>query len=317
MTIEKRSSLFILAACFLWATDLLVRYPITLKMGYTSIVLIESLIGVLFLLPWLLKNGLSEFKKFSKNDWLLSAFLGGVGMTLAGFLFTFCIQRATPGTFSFFQIFQPLFVVYLAHRFLREKVDNLYFFWGIWAIFSALLMYSQDIELALIGGDLFSYPLETFIALGVMLIWGFCTIAAKKLLTKHSATSVVAARWIFALISALVFAVYYKHEQTPWEIVFEADYVWRFVYISLVAGLASMYLYYSGFKGMEASKVSFIELSYPALGMVFSAVYTFEQLTFLQAIGFISFALFITLMISGKQFLPKITHSRSTRSPQT
>jgi drug/metabolite transporter (DMT)-like permease len=316
MMIEKRSSLFILAACFLWASDLLVRYPITLKMGYTSIVLIESMIGVIFLLPWLLKNGVKEFKNYSKNDWLLSMFLGGVGMTVAGFLFTFCIQRATPGTFSFFQIFQPLFVVYLAHRFLKEKVDNLYFFWGIWVILSALLMYSQDIELALIGGDLFSYPLETLIALGVMGIWGLCTITAKKLLEKHSPISVVAVRWIFALFFALGFGVFYKHEVTPWEIVFETEYIWRFFYIALVAGLTSMTFYYSGLKKMEASKVSFIELTYPALGMVFSSVYTFDQLTFLQSIGFISFLIFITLMISGRQILPMIT-TKSQRSPQT
>ncbi|GEM_PF-2225899 len=307
---EKRNSLFILVACFLWATDLLVRYPITLKMGYTSIVLIESFIGLLFLLPWLIKNGRKEFKKFSKIDWILSAFLGGVGMTVAGLLFTFCIQRASPGTFSFFQIFQPLFVVYLASRFLKEKVDNLYFFWGIWVIFSAVLMYSQDIELALIEGDLFSYPLETLIALGVMGIWGLCTIAAKKLVETHSVMSILTVRWFFAFVFALIFSMAYKHEATPWEIVFETEYIWRFIYISLVAGIFSMYFYYSGFKGMEVGKVSFIELAYPALGMVFSSVYTFEQLTFLQALGATSFVIFITLMISGRHFLPHLGNTR-------
>ncbi|MFY7993367.1 MAG: DMT family transporter [Bacteriovoracaceae bacterium] len=314
MTIEKRSSLFILAACFLWATDLLVRYPITLKMGYTSIVLIESFIGVVFLLPWFFKNGIRELRLFSLTDWGLSAFLGAVGMTAAGLLFTFCIQKASPSTFSFFQIFQPLFVVYLAHRFLKEKSDNLYFFWGIWVIVSALLMYSQDIELSLIGGDLLSYPLETIIALGVMMIWGLCTIAAKKLLVKHSATSIVGVRWFFAFVAALGFNVFYQTETTPWTIVFETDYVWRFFYISVVAGLCSMAFYYSGLKKMEVGKVSFIELAYPALGMIFSAIYTFEQLTFLQAIGATSFVIFITLMISGRQFLPLLSSTKIQQS---
>lgn len=243
-------------------------------------------------------------------------FVGGIGMTVAGFLFTFCIQRATPGTFSFFQIFQPIFVLFLAHRFLKEKMDHLYFFWGVWVIFSALLMYSQDIELSLIGGDLFSYPLETSIAVGVMLIWGLCTVATKKLLTKHSPTSIVAVRWIFAFIFSLVFVIFYQDDQTSWEMIFDISYSWRFFYISIVAGLISMYFYYTGLKEMEASKVSFIELSYPALGMVFSAIYTFDQLTFLQAIGLISFALFITLMISGRQILTLIG-PKSQRSPQT
>lgn len=315
MTFEKRNSFFILAACFLWATDLLVRYPITLKLGYTSIVLIESALGVIFLIPWLMKNGIREFKKYSAKDWALSVLLGGVGMTVAGLLFTFCIQRATPGTFSFFQIFQPLFVVYFAHIFLKEKIDNMYFFWGIWIILSALLMYSQDIELSLIGGDLFSYPLETLVALGVMIIWGLCTIAAKNLLQRHSTTSVVVGRWIFAFIFALIFS-FFKHEPTPWALALESDFVLRFFYISIVAGIISMSFYYAGLKNMKVGKVSFLELTYPALGMIFSAIYTFEALTFLQALGAVSFFIFITLMISGNQFLSLLgpKPGRSARS---
>ncbi len=81
----------------------------------------------------------------------------------------------------------------------------------------------------------------------------------------------------------------------------EADFMLRFLFIGFVAGVVSMYLYYSGLKLMSAGQVSFIELSYPALGMIFSALYTFEALTMLQIIGSASFFAFISLMISRQK----------------
>lgn len=298
MKLERRSSLYILVACLLWALDLLVRYPITLKMGYVSIVFIESFIGLFLVTPWLIKNGRKKLSKFSKNDWFLAVFLGGVGMSVAGYLSTACIQKATPGTFAFFQIFQPVFVVVMAHLLLKEKLDNLYLYWGIWVLFSAVLIFSQDLELIFTGQDFILS--DILIALSTMLIWGFCTIAAKKLLKNHSPEALVAVRWFFAFIFAVVILVA-EGENPAFDILLQWEVGVRFLFIGAIAGIASMYFYYSGLKNLAAGKVSFFELSFPAFGMIFSAIYTFESLTIFQVAGATSFFMFLLFMLSRQE----------------
>lgn len=296
MNLERKSSFLILAACLLWATDLLVRYPLTLKMSFVSIVFLESLIGLLFISPWLLKN-FSSLKGLTKKDWLITVFIGGVGMSIAGYLQTACIQKATPGLFSFFQIFQPLFVIYMAHIFLREKVDNMYVYWGIWVVLSAILMFSVDLELMLASEIIFS---DMLIALSTMLIWGLCTILAKKFLQHHSPLILVSLRWFFAFAFSSVILLA-EGERINTSLLFQWDLMVRFVFIGVIAGIFSMYLYYSGLKNMQAGKVSFIEISYAAFGMIFSAIYTFESLTFFQLLGASSFFAFLILFLSRSE----------------
>lgn len=297
MNLERRSSILILCACLLWAVDLLVRYPITLKMSFVSIVFLESLIGLVVVAPFMLRNFV-ELKQLKKRDWMIAAFIGGIGMTVAGYLTTVCIQKATPGLFSFFQIFQPLFVIYMAHIFLKDKVDNMYVYWGIWVVLSAILMFSVDLEL-MFGSSEFIFS-DILIALSTMLIWGMCTILSKKFLTKNSALTLVSLRWFFAFIFSTAFLMMEK-ETLPTEFLFQPDIITRFLFIGIVAGLFSMYLYYSGLKYMSPGKVSFIEISYSAFGMIFSAIYTFEGLTFFQLLGASSFFAFIILFLSRQE----------------
>jgi uncharacterized membrane protein len=294
MNLERRSSLLILGACLLWAVDLIVRYPITLKMSFVSIVFIESLIGLIFIMPFLLKN-FREIKQLSKFEWAIAVFIGGIGMTVAGYLQTACIQKATPGLFSFFQIFQPLFVIYLAHVFLREKVDNMYVYWGIWVILSAILMFSVDLELMFSGSEIiFS---DILIAFTTMLIWGMCTILSKKFLMKRGAVTLVGLRWFFALLFSSVFLVL-EQEKLPLDIIYQPETAFRFLFIAVIAGIFSMFVYYSALKKMSPGKVSFLEISYSAFGMILSAMYTFNGLTFFQLLGATSFFAFIILFIS-------------------
>lgn len=302
MNLERKSSLLILFACLLWAIDLLVRYPISLQMSFVSIVFIESLIGLLFITPVLVKN-FQEIKNLSLKEWLIAAFIGGVGMSIAGYLQTACIQKATPGLFSFFQIFQPLFVIYIAHLFLKEKVDNMYVYWGIWVVLSAILMFSVDLEIMLASEFIFT---DMLIALSTMLIWGLCTILAKRFLQKRKAVTLVGLRWFFAFIVSSVILMA-ENESVPTQVLFEGDILARFFFISVIAGLVSMALYYSGLKHIPAGKVSFIEISYAAFGMIFSAIYTFESLTFFQFIGAASFFAFIGLFLSrGESSYPAV-----------
>lgn len=312
MNNERKSSLLIILACLLWALDLVVRYPVTLKMNFVSIVFMESFIGFLFVSPWLLKN-IKQLGKLATKDWMIALFIGGIGMAVAGYLQTVCIQKATPGLFSFFQIFQPLFVIYVAHKILREKIDNMYIYWGIWVVLSAILMFSVDLELMLASEIMF---VDILIALSTMLIWGFCTVLGKMFLKNHSATMLVSLRWAFAFIFSTVFLIV-EGETLPMTTILEKDTLMRFMFMGGIAGIGSMLMYYKGLREVEAGKVSFIEISYSAFGMIFSAIYTFEGLTFFQMIGAVSFFAFVVLFLSRQDFMrPTVRAREAGRFPQ-
>jgi drug/metabolite transporter (DMT)-like permease len=294
MILERKSALFILSACLLWGLDLVIRYPVTLELGFTAIVFLESLIGLVLLFPWVLRNH-RKFRALRRSDWLSAIFIGGIGMTVAGYLQIACIQKATPGLFSFFQVFQPLFVIFVAWLFLRERVDNLYYFWGVWVILSALLMFSVDLGLML---DSEIVPQDMLIALSTMLIWGLCTVLAKRLLRRHSPGVLVSLRWIFAFLFSLVLLAVEGPEGVGK--LSEPDTALRFLYMTAV-GVGSMFLYYAGLRNIFASKATLIEISYAAFGMIFSALYTFEALGLLQILGAGSFFAFIALLLSREE----------------
>ncbi len=291
MIIQRKSAIFILSACLLWGLDLVIRYPVTLKMGFTTIVFIESFFGLVLLSPWIFKHR-HEFRALKRSEWLIAAFVGGFGMTVGGYLQIVCIQKATPGLFSFFQIFQPLFVIFAAWLFLKERVDNLYYFWGVWVILSALMMFSVDLTLMY---DSEIIPQDILIALTTMLIWGLCTLLAKRFLSQHSPMVLVSLRWVFGLAFCVGLLVY--EGGANFGDLSEVGIWWRFFYM-IVGGVGSMALYYSGLKNVLASKATLIEISYAAFGMIFSSIYTFEALSFLQTLGAGSFFAFITLLLS-------------------
>jgi drug/metabolite transporter (DMT)-like permease len=298
MVIERKGSFLILAACFLWGVDLLVRYPVTLKLSFEVIVLAESFTGLIFTAPYLLRH-CRELRYLSSGDWMLATFIGGVGMSIAGYLQTACIQRATPGLFSFFQIFQPVFVLYLAHKVLKELIYSIYVYWGAWIILSAVLMFSVDLSLMFSSEIIFT---DIFIALTTVMIWGMCTIFAKLFLRRHSPSLLVSLRCLFAFLFSLALLFLGGHDFKIQEFFIE-DYPFRFLYMGGMAGVISMALYYRGLKWIDAGKVSVLEVSYAAFGMILSALYTFESLNALQSIGAFSFFAFLFLFLSRQEFL--------------
>lgn len=297
MNIERKSYLFILLASLLWAMDLIVRYPITLKLSYMQIVFVESLIGIILVTPWLITHRSELLAKLNLKDIGLFVFLGGFGMTLAGYFSTISIHEDTPGTFSFFQLLGPFIVIWGAKVFLKERISRTYFYWGACFLVSAMMIFSQDLFLIFSNNE---FNHRSYLSgLGAVLIWGGCTIAAKKLLQTYSVMTLVSMRWIFAFFFALGFILFSK-EGLPYHVLTDLKMMERFGLMSIVAGILGMFLYYSGLKNLRAGKVSFLELSFPAFGMILSSFYTFEELTFLQIIGAIAFFGFIGFIFFKK-----------------
>lgn len=311
--LEKIHPAFVIIfACFLWATDIFVRYPVTLELESQHIIFFENLIGLLVFLPFLTKVRVKEIKSITKKELLLVGFLALFGSTLAGYFFNISIQQASPNTFAFLQVFQPLFVVLLASYFLKEKVDQLFVVWGMWIILSALIIQSNEIELGTILKDFTQQPSAILMGLSAMLIWGACTIVGKILLENNSPYKIFMWRWILSTtFTGIIFLS--SMRQFNFEVLLNLQFVFRVLFIGIICGSLAMWFYYHGLKKLKASTTAFVELAYPVFGMVFASFQTFGKLSFLQLLGLISliFAVFIMVTNSEKEEI-EVTHNLSS-----
>lgn len=290
----------IIFACFLWATDIFVRYPVTLKLQSQHIIFWENLVGLLVFLPFLNKSRLKELLDLNKKEVLLLIFLALFGSTIAGYFFNISIQLASPNTFSFLQVFQPLLVVGLASYFLKEKFDQLFVVWGMWIILSALIIQSSEIELGTILNDFTSQPKAILMGLAAMLIWGTCTVVGKSLLENHTPYKIFMWRWIMSTIFTGIMFISSK-TQFDYALLVEPEFTFRVLYIGIVCGSLAMWFYYNGLKKLKASTTSFVELAYPVFGMIFASFQTFGEMTFLQILGLVSLVFAVTILVKNTE----------------
>ena len=277
----------VLIACVLWASDMLVRYSVTLKVPSHQIIFWENLIGLILIIPFALKGQGRKLFDLNKSDFSLLVFLGLFGSALAGFFFNLSIQKTTPSTFSFLQIFQPLLVVYFASYLLKEKIDQMLIMWGGWVILSACLIHSNEIELGEALNDLQTQGQAIIMGLCSMVIWGLSTVIGKKLLQNHAPVKIFFWRWIFATLGTGIGFII-SEKPFDYSLLLDFNFTGRLFYIGGITGALGMWFYYQGLKRLQASTTAFIELAYPALGLIFSGLFIYGYLTPVQTIGSIS-----------------------------
>jgi len=294
---DQKASLFILMGCLIWALDLVVRIPLTQRYNFVELTFVESLMGLIFTIPLFFKQGASEMRKLNLRQWLGVVFLGGIGMTVAGFLSNLSLMKSTPALFSVVQMLQPIVVLILASVVLKEKVDSLYFYGGLWIILSGLMIYSQDFSFYL-DKKLTMNGVSLFVAILTMLIWAGCTIISKFLLLNISPFILVCFRWIFAFVFSVCF-LFYESSSLNFDFMQDFSSMLRLVFMSGIAGTLGMYFYYLGLKNLTAIKTSFLELSFPTFGVMFWSFYRYEEVSLLRALGILFFFSFVLILLSN------------------
>src|SRR4051812_44300466 len=98
-------------ACFLWATDALVRYPAISALDPTLIVFVEHVLAVAILLPWIILQGRKHAFALTPRVGFAAAFSGICGSALATVLFTASFLYINPSIAILLQKLQPVLVV--------------------------------------------------------------------------------------------------------------------------------------------------------------------------------------------------------------
>lgn len=278
---------FIMIACFTWALDTLIRYPL-LGMGYSTlqIVLIEHLTLVLFVSPMLWRYRYS-YRHLSMNGFLCLFFIGGLGSALGTLAFTEAFQYLNPTVVILLQKLQPIVAILLAYWFLKERIERLFAFWA-WGILTGSLVmiwpdlrllsdtqwhYSND-NISLLKG--YGYTLVAVVA------WGTGTVCAKYLSHQNMpSNAIMSGRFVAGLFVLVPLALLYSQSL----MVMKPQDLSLVVSMAMLSGLVGMWFYYRGLRTVPAQMATLVELSFPVFAATINWFFLDMGLTGYQVLG--------------------------------
>lgn len=280
--------LFVILACFLWALDTLIRYPLVDKgIDPMVIVFFEHALLTLFFLPKLIIS-LPRIGELKFSDAFSFMIVGIVGSCIATLAFTGAFVYLNPSLVILLQKFQPVIAVFLAWAILKEPLPRPFLFWSVVCLLGALLVSAPDVEkvwlLLRLSPDKLASDAAVrgygLVAVSVV-AWGATTVFGKKLsLAGFEPGSLLAGRFLLGFV-AISFVV-------PWgqKMVFAEpiDYA-RLGIMVIFSGLGAMWLYYQGLKRLPAKMCSIVEMFFPLMAVIVNWVFLGKQLSDIQLLG--------------------------------
>ena len=262
-------------AAAMWATDAYFRPGLTKVLTSTQIVLVESFLISLFLVPVLVVNA-GAIRRLSGRRWLALAAIAVGPQAVATVLFTKAIGYAFSAGFNadvlhevyLLYLLQPVFGLAFARVFLGERRKRSFWPLAVTALIGVYLIVFADNPAA--PGQI-QHPQLTagLLVLGAVIMWAAGTVLGRYALQDVSFPVTTSMRFVLALPVLLVLVLLdrggsafsgYALNQLP-----------AFLGIVLVPGLLAMLLYYLALSNTPASLATVAELGYPlALFLIFS-----------------------------------------------
>jgi drug/metabolite transporter (DMT)-like permease len=306
LNLEKAGPLFIMTAAFIWTLDVIFRDNL-LNNGFKSlqIVLIEHLIVVLVIIPWIVRY-LPDLLEFSLFEWGALIFIGFGGGALATAALTEAYNLGFITMAVLLQQTQPFIAIGLAYVLLKEKLlkNKEYLILIITAILGVFLIFfpiltnfTEDLSQLFVLTDidfLILNALGGIFALIAAFFWGGSTVFGRYLLG-HSEKrldyrAMTTYRFLIALIflSILNFVLILTGTSFPSldAILLNITSITiSFLFIAMIVSLLSLGLYYFGLKNTHATVSSICELFYPLSAFVILPFLLNEHIYFSQIVG--------------------------------
>lgn len=284
-------------AAFLWATDALVRYPAIDRIDPTFIVLVEHILAVVLLLPWMMKKHRGNFFSLNLKEWIAAMFSGIGGSAIGTVFFTASFLYINPSVAVLLQKLQPILVVIIAYLFLSERPARKFYFWGFIAVGAGVVLSFPDFDFSFLHGGMNVRSKGFQYAFGAALLWAASTVSGKILLKRTAPTVATFWRFFFGLLALGVMSAFGNTIPTLSSLATPSIYT-TLLYLSLIPGLCAMLAYYSGLSRTQASVTTFIELLYPIGAVILNTTFlhtplepvqTVAGLVLLGAVAMISF----------------------------
>ena len=257
-------SIFIIIAALLWAVDGVIRRNLY-TLPPITIIFFEHLIGLIILLPFVLKYVLKT--KLTKREWWLIVLIAVLSGFLGTLWFTTALLKVSFISFSvvfLLQKLQPIFAITTASIFLKEKFDKRYIIWAILAIVSAYFVTFPNGYINLDTGN--GTIIAAMYALGAAFAWGSSTTFSKMLLGKVRAEVSTFYRFFFTIIIALPLIIIFGYSSSLVKI---APYQFGlFALIAVSTGMVALIIYYKGLAKTPVHISTILELTFPFVAIL-------------------------------------------------
>ena len=282
-------------AASLWGVSSLLREPLSKALPALTVVLLEHVVLVLFVLPWVVP-AVRALARSSRRTQLGVLVIGAGSSALATTMFTAAFRLGDPVTPQVLQKLQPVIAVVLAAVILGERLTPRF---GLFAV------------PALVGAWLLSFP-DPFgvsvqglaaagLAVGAAALWAAGTVLGRMVSAELSFLHVTTLRFTVGLVALAVMTV-----GTGTPVSLPLELVPRLVLLALVPGLLALVLYYVALRTTPASRATFGELAFPLTAAFVGVTVLGASLTSSQWTGF------AVVLVS---VLGLALHERTSRRP--
>jgi len=204
---------------------------------------------------------------------------GGTNIVPANqFLFLQSIKLTSPSNVALAYALSPIFVMLIAHFFLKEKISRLKVL-GMLLAFSGVAIIMINSGLGFSAGSI----LGDFLALAASLSWAVYTVLGKKYSNKYGPIVTTAFSMIFGFI--LYIPIFFT-QNIPINLSSIDTVSWfRILYLSVFASAIAYGIWYYALSRKEAAKVAIFNNLGPIITAVFAAVFLNIAITPLYIAG--------------------------------
>ena len=301
-------ALCLIAATFLWSTDLFFRYDLLTFLDPVSLVFLEHLIILVVLCPVFLSCLIPLFKVNRKTIFAV-LFIGVGGSAIGTVAFSYAFGQLNPVVPIVLQKLQPFVAIVGAELILREKHPKYFYILALIAIVGAVLLSEpyltdfvscvQDMPSCLSAAS--AHPLRTGDpsgfstggAVGSALIavfcWGLSTVLGRLVSAKIQPRDITFLRIFFGFLTLFLWLIwlgtYSNMANFVAHLAKEPVVGIKLLYMALVIGLLGLVFYYQGIKRIPAKLATLLELFYPVFSLILAMVFLHQSLNWIQILG--------------------------------
>ncbi len=274
--------IFILIAATLWAFDGLIRQHLY-SLPPITIIFFEHLIGLIILSPFIYKYVWQT--KLTKREWWLIVLIAALSGLLGTLWFTTALGKVHYISISvvfLLQKLQPIFAISTATIFLKEKLDRRYIKWALLAVVAAYFVTFKNGYVNFATGE--GTIVAALYALGAAFAWGSSTTFSKMLLGKVSSEASTFYRFLFTLIIALPFVLWFGRFGASLAIP-NASQFGLLALIALSTGMVALLIYYKGLAKTPVHISTILELTFPFIAIFLDMIVNHTMLSLTQWIA--------------------------------
>jgi drug/metabolite transporter (DMT)-like permease len=275
---------YIVAACFFWAFDTLIRYPLT-QNGLSSLQVV-SYEHFIFLLifGYFLLTKLKSLGDLKLSHVFFFFMVGGLGSAMATLCFTRAFVFLNPSLVILLQKFQPIVAIVLANLILKEPIAPKFLLWASVCLIGGLFIGHNEVSYLLSNEVDTSSETAAFGYLFVFIAvfgWGASTVFGKKLtLLGYAERDIMLGRFFFGGLTLAPFFFLYAEPLTiPWDSFFKIGLM------VLISGILALFLYYQGLKRVSARSAALAEMFFPLCAVIVNWIFLGKGLTPMQILG--------------------------------